>query len=354
MAEHTIDAGAGSRSLQRRGGGARRRPAARCDGVAPLRRDGLQRRAARRAPRRRLRRARPRRLVAAPTPEAYGYEGAGRRPARGARRARDRARRPGRRLDGGAHVPALRARAARAGRRRSPRSRRPIDPVAFRAASGSCAGTRSATPCATTGSTASRRSSACSGSPSSGARRSGARCASGWRSTSTSTRSPTRCSAVPRSAPFEDLHALEQIECPALVDRLARRGRSGPPARGRRALRRAAAARPPCRRGGRRVTARLAGRTGREADRRDRAGGPVSAGYSGTPLVRKLGFKPGMRVALRRRARAVRAARRRAARRRAVLRRAGGELDLAMLFVTSRARSRAGWRRLQPSSCPRG
>ena len=80
----------------------------------------------------------------------------------------------------------------------------------------------------------------------------------------------------------------------------------------------------------------------------------MSAGYSGTPLVRKLGFKPGMRAyyvnapeqfdtlvgALPDGVR--------------VLRRAGGELDLAILFVTQRSALARGLATLQPKLVPAG
>ncbi len=80
----------------------------------------------------------------------------------------------------------------------------------------------------------------------------------------------------------------------------------------------------------------------------------MSAGYSGTPLVRKLGFKPGMRAhyvdapeqfvqlvgELPDGAR--------------VLRRASGELDLAMLFVTESSALARGLASLQPKLVPAG
>jgi hypothetical protein len=80
----------------------------------------------------------------------------------------------------------------------------------------------------------------------------------------------------------------------------------------------------------------------------------MTAGYSATPLVRKLGFKPGMRVhyagAPQRLAdlvgvlpAGVR-----------VLRRPGPDLDLAMLFVTERRALERGLRALQPKLAPAG
>jgi hypothetical protein len=80
----------------------------------------------------------------------------------------------------------------------------------------------------------------------------------------------------------------------------------------------------------------------------------AAAGYSGTPLVRKLGFKPGMRVFY---ASApaqfaqlvgdlpdgVR-----------VLKRPANDLDLAMLFVTERAALARGLATLHPGSSPPG
>jgi hypothetical protein len=80
----------------------------------------------------------------------------------------------------------------------------------------------------------------------------------------------------------------------------------------------------------------------------------MTAGYSGTPLVRKLGFKPGMRVHY------VAAPERFAAlvgelpggvR---VLARAAAELDLAMLFVTQRRELERGLAALQPKLQPAG
>ena len=81
---------------------------------------------------------------------------------------------------------------------------------------------------------------------------------------------------------------------------------------------------------------------------------PTGAGYSGTPLVRKLGFGPGMRVHY---ANApedfatlvgelpdgVR-----------VLKRPAADLDLAMLFVTERAALARGLQTLQPKLQPAG
>lgn len=80
----------------------------------------------------------------------------------------------------------------------------------------------------------------------------------------------------------------------------------------------------------------------------------MSAGYSGTPLVRKLGFKPGMR------AHYVNAPARfeqlvgelpDGVR---VLRRASGGLDLAMLFVTESSALARGLATLQPKLAPAG
>jgi hypothetical protein len=80
----------------------------------------------------------------------------------------------------------------------------------------------------------------------------------------------------------------------------------------------------------------------------------VTAGYSATPLVRKLGFKPGMRV------RYV-AAPEEFARLVGelpdgvqVLTRAAAELDLAMLFVTARRDLERGLATLQPRLRPAG
>ena len=78
-----------------------------------------------------------------------------------------------------------------------------------------------------------------------------------------------------------------------------RRGRPRPPARVGEALRGAIPGAELRRRGGGQVAARLAGQPALEGHRRTRgAGDGVSAaGYSGTPLPKKLGFKPGSRVA---------------------------------------------------------
>ena len=80
----------------------------------------------------------------------------------------------------------------------------------------------------------------------------------------------------------------------------------------------------------------------------------MAAGYSGTPLVRKLGFKAGMRV------RYV-AAPEGFARLVGelpdgvqVLTRAAGDLDLAMLFVTARRDLERGLAALQPKLRPAG
>jgi hypothetical protein len=79
-----------------------------------------------------------------------------------------------------------------------------------------------------------------------------------------------------------------------------------------------------------------------------------SAGYSGTPLVRKLGFTPGMRVhyagapehfadLVGELPDGVQ-----------VLKRPAAELDLAMLFVTQRAALARGLQKLQPQLKPAG
>ena len=80
----------------------------------------------------------------------------------------------------------------------------------------------------------------------------------------------------------------------------------------------------------------------------------MSAGYSGTPLVRKLGYRPGMRVhhvgapagfadLVGELPDGV-----------TVLARAAGDLDLAMLFVTERRDLARGLARLQPKLQPAG
>ena len=80
----------------------------------------------------------------------------------------------------------------------------------------------------------------------------------------------------------------------------------------------------------------------------------MTAGYSGTPLVRKLGYRPGMRVhhagapdgfadAVGTLPEGV-----------TVLTRAAADLDLAMLFVTQRRDLARGLARLQPKLQPAG
>lgn len=80
----------------------------------------------------------------------------------------------------------------------------------------------------------------------------------------------------------------------------------------------------------------------------------MTAGYSGTPLVRKLGYRPGMRVhhagAPDGFADAVGALPEGVT----VLTRAAADLDLAMLFVTQRRDLARGLARLQPKLQPAG
>ena len=116
----------------------------------------------------------------APSPDAYGYEDARGRPARGARRPRHRPRAARRRLDGRAHARALRARPRRPRRRASSSSRRPSTRTTRRTRSGgSPAGTRSRRGCARAGWRASSRPTAPRSRPSAGTRRSSRCCASG-------------------------------------------------------------------------------------------------------------------------------------------------------------------------------
>ena len=104
----SIDADGVTLSGEEDGRGDAGRPAARPDGDAPLRRDGLAGARALRPPRDRLRRARPRPVRSGG--DDYSYDRLADGPARRARRPRDRAGRAGRRLDGRAHAHEVRAR----------------------------------------------------------------------------------------------------------------------------------------------------------------------------------------------------------------------------------------------------
>ena len=157
---------------------------------------GSQRAAAGRASRRRLRRARPRRRRrrrTPPTPTATARSTGDL--ARVLDELRDRARRAGRRVDGRAHVPALRARAARARGGRSSRSRPGFDPGRSTTSPQRLARWDALSDALRDGRDRGlRRGVRRAADPRAVARRAWrARCASGWRSTSTWTRSPTRC-----------------------------------------------------------------------------------------------------------------------------------------------------------------
>ena len=212
--------------------------AARADRDAPLRRDGLPRARARRAPRGRLRRARPRRARRRRRPVAYGYETLAADLLARARRPRDRPRGAGRRLDGGAHA------------RRASRS------TTATASPGSCSSRRPSRPRATTtgpralgraGGRAAerrrrglrrglRRAAAC---PSAGARRS----IKVLRQRLSAHEHPEAVAdaldAVPRSRAFEAWDELAELDAADDRRRQPRRGRPRPPVRGRRALREA-------------------------------------------------------------------------------------------------------------------
>ena len=122
------------------------------------------------------------------------------------------------------------------------------------------------------------------------------------RATSTPRRWPTRCDEVPRSRPFDALDELASIAAPTVDRRQPRRGRPRAPLRRRRGLRRGDPRRAARVRGAGPLAAGLAGRPALEGHRGRRgvggAGVSKSAGYSGTPLPRKLGIKEGSRVAV--------------------------------------------------------
>jgi hypothetical protein len=80
----------------------------------------------------------------------------------------------------------------------------------------------------------------------------------------------------------------------------------------------------------------------------------VSGGYSGTPLVGKLGFKPGMRAYYANAPDAFDALVGELPDGVRVVRRPGADLDLAMLFVTQRSALARGLATLQPALRPAG
>ena len=173
----------------------------------------------------------------APLPDAYGYDvladdleavldelGIERAVFAGASMgahtiARARALAPRPRRGGRVHHAGVRARARRGPGRLGPARRGPAHAAGSR---GSCRPTTSP---------ASRRR---------GTTPSCASSASAWRSTSTSTRSPTPCSAVPRSQPFDVARRPRPHRLPVGRRRQRRRGRSGPSVRRGRALGRGA------------------------------------------------------------------------------------------------------------------
>jgi hypothetical protein len=80
----------------------------------------------------------------------------------------------------------------------------------------------------------------------------------------------------------------------------------------------------------------------------------TAAGYSGTPLVRKLGFKPGMRVHYADAPQHFAALVGELPDGVTVFKRAAADLDLAMLFVTQRTDLARGLATLQPKLDPAG
>ena len=108
--------------------------------------------------------------------------------------------------------------------------------------------------------------------------------------------------AVPRSRPFAELSELAAISVPTIVVASDDEADPGHPRGGGGGVRggdpRRAA-------GDRRAGPLAGGLAGQPAVQADRRGWPIrcgrepsAAGYSGTPLVRKLGIKPGARLAL--------------------------------------------------------
>jgi hypothetical protein len=81
---------------------------------------------------------------------------------------------------------------------------------------------------------------------------------------------------------------------------------------------------------------------------------PAPTGYSGTPLVRKLGFKPGMRVHYAAAPQSFPALVGELPDGVRVLDRAAADLDLAMLFVTERRELERGLASLHPRLQPAG
>lgn len=79
-----------------------------------------------------------------------------------------------------------------------------------------------------------------------------------------------------------------------------------------------------------------------------------AAGYSGTPLVRKLGLKAGMRAYVAGAPDGVQAVLGELPGGVTLLRRAAGELDVALLFVTQRRALERGLAALQPKLAPAG
>jgi hypothetical protein len=81
---------------------------------------------------------------------------------------------------------------------------------------------------------------------------------------------------------------------------------------------------------------------------------PMSAGYSGTPLVRKLGFRPGMRVHVVAAPEGFAALTGELPDGVRVLRRLAGDLDLAVVFVTERSELERRLAALHPRLRPAG
>ena len=211
--EFTVQSGGVTLSGEESGDGAPGAAAARAHRHSPLRGDGLKGARALRAPRDPVRRASARPLVAGADAGGLHLRPARRRRAGRARRPWRRAGGAGRRLDGGAHAAERRPAPSRAGRghrrdhARLQRRRRSGGARGWRA------GTASPRACAPGASMAFVEAY---GIPQTGLARvrqdrRGPSRASGSRSTITRMRWPTRCEALPRSAPFGSLEQLAAI-----------------------------------------------------------------------------------------------------------------------------------------------
>ena len=272
---HGVDAAACGSVRGRAGDGHPRRAAARPDGDASLRGDGLAHARARRAPRDRLRRARPRRVGAAPT--ALRLRRAGRRPgAASSTSCEHRARGAGGRLDGRAHAAALRPRAPERVRGAGRRSRPPSTPTSCTTRRAWTAGTRWRAGCARAGW---RASSPPTATP---------RCPATWHDTVLTVlrqrlarhehpearggRAGGRCRA---RRPSTRSRTSAPSRAPTVVVAEPRRDRPGPPARRGRGYVDADPGRAPGHRGAGALAAGLAGRSALARDRRGGGRGDV-------------------------------------------------------------------------------